>query len=446
MTRVTRYVISTCVAAVATTVAAGLARPTITEAYVQATLCLAVLGFAAHMLMHELPRGGRGTIAFLPFLSAVLLAPSPLVVLAVATAVWLGEWRTNRELLKRVFNVAQMSFAVAAAMLTYTAIGGQPLLQTSPSGFVATLLRVAIPATCMVVIFFAVNSLMVSGVIAIASGRRLPEVWKSNTLGSLIYDALSAPVICLLAWMYLKFGATGALFLAVPLFGVRQLYRGRRQLEQVNHDLLQLMVKAIEARDPYTSGHSVRVAQNSRIIARAIGLGSKQVERIGTAALLHDVGKIHDAFAPILRKPGKLTAEEWAIMKTHPIHSADLVSTVSHLRGLIPAIRGHHENWDGSGYPDQLAGEEIPLESRVITFADTIDAMTTDRPYRKALGEAEVRAELIRMRGKQFDPEMCDKLLLSPLFSSLFHSNSVSSTASVNVVRAARKRLLSVAG
>jgi len=180
------------------------------------------------------------------------------------------------------------------------------------------------------------------------------------------------------------------------------------------------MVKAIEARDPYTSGHSRRVSHYSTLIARAIGLTAKEVERIGTAALLHDVGKIHEIYAPILRKPDKLTPDEWAIMQTHPIKSAELVATVSHLKDLIAPVRGHHENWDGSGYPDGLAGEGIPLASRVILFADTIDAMTTDRPYRKALTETQVRAELLKFRGTQFDPNLCDQLLGSPMFGLLF--------------------------
>jgi putative nucleotidyltransferase with HDIG domain len=212
----------------------------------------------------------------------------------------------------------------------------------------------------------------------------------------------------------------GALGLAIPLLGARQLYKANRQLETINQELLELMVKAIEARDPYTSGHSRRVAHYSKIIARALGLGSKQVDRVATAALLHDVGKIHEVFAPILRKPGKLTSDEWAIMQTHPAKSAELVSTVSHLRDLVSAVRHHHENWDGSGYPDGLSEEAIPLESRIIMFADTIDAMTSDRPYRAALGEADVRAELIRMKGRQFDPDICDALLSSTLFPLLF--------------------------
>jgi HD-GYP domain-containing protein (c-di-GMP phosphodiesterase class II) len=180
------------------------------------------------------------------------------------------------------------------------------------------------------------------------------------------------------------------------------------------------MVAAIEARDPYTSGHSRRVADMARVIGRALGLREREIERIVVAALLHDVGKIHEIFGPILSKPGKLTAEESAIMRTHPIKSEELARNVSSLKDTLPLIRHHHENWDGSGYPDGLFGAAIPLGSRIIMFADTIDAMTTDRPYRSALGETAVRKELEKFRGKQFDPKIYDALVGSPHFSGLF--------------------------
>ena len=107
-------------------------------------------------------------------------------------------------------------------------------------------------------------------------------------------------------------------------------------------------------------------------------------------------------------------------MELHPIKSAELVEKISALEDIVPDVLHHHENWDGTGYPHQLQGKEIPLGSRIIMFADTIDAMTTDRPYRKALGEADVRQEIIKYRGIQFEPEICDVLLASPEFKRLF--------------------------
>jgi putative nucleotidyltransferase with HDIG domain len=206
----------------------------------------------------------------------------------------------------------------------------------------------------------------------------------------------------------------------VPVLGVRHLNRVQLELEKTNEELLQLMVKSIEARDPYTSGHSRRVARYAASIAQSLGLSQREIESIATAALLHDVGKIYEKYAPILRNPGRLTPEEWTTMQEHPVDGANLVSTISRMHALVPAVRHHHENWDGSGYPDRIAGESIPLASRIIMFADTIDAMTSERPYRGALTETEVRAEIVRGRGRQFDPAIADRLLAAGIWKTLF--------------------------
>jgi putative nucleotidyltransferase with HDIG domain len=212
----------------------------------------------------------------------------------------------------------------------------------------------------------------------------------------------------------------GVAALVVPLFIVRHIYSINLQLEQANRDLLELMVKNIEARDPYTSGHSQRVSQYARILARAAGISFRQVELIATAALLHDVGKTYSEYAPLLLKEGRLTTEEKNLLQTHPVRSAELVGTISTLRGAVEeAVRHHHENFDGSGYPDGLAGEGIPLGARVIMIADTLDAMTTDRPYRKALPFERVIEEFQRLAAKQFDPHLVELVIESPAIRRL---------------------------
>jgi putative nucleotidyltransferase with HDIG domain len=228
--------------------------------------------------------------------------------------------------------------------------------------------------------------------------------------------------------VYAAFGSIAGAALWVPILGLRQVHRINLELERTNEELLELMVKSLEARDPYTSGHSRRVQQYSTTIARALGLNDKQVAEVGRAALLHDVGKIHEKYAAVLAKQDKLTIEEWAIIQDHPDDGANLVATMTRLRDIVPAIRHHHENWDGTGYPGQMAGEVIPLASRIIRLADTIDAMTTERPYRGPLTELEVRNEIVRCRGSQFDPDITDRLLSSPLWRSLFSSQSTPST------------------
>jgi HD-GYP domain-containing protein (c-di-GMP phosphodiesterase class II) len=160
---------------------------------------------------------------------------------------------------------------------------------------------------------------------------------------------------------------------------------------------------AIDAKDPYTRGHSERVAKYSRGIAEAMGMTSSEVEVVELSALLHDVGKIavHDA---VLTKPGRLTDEEWGIFRNHPARGVEILSPIEALGVLSPGIRHHHERFDGKGYPDGLAGEAIPLIARIICVADSYDAMTSDRSYRSSLGRAKALGELRSCAGTQFDP------------------------------------------
>jgi putative nucleotidyltransferase with HDIG domain len=259
----------------------------------------------------------------------------------------------------------------------------------------------------------------------LGDGVPVAQAWMRIGGGSLFYDLVSSPLAPLLAFLYVRLQLPGLLLLVLPLYFVRHIYHVNLQLEQVNRDLLELMVKAIEARDPYTSGHSLRVSQIAAQLARDCGVGHRAVEQIATAALLHDVGKIHEDFAPLLRKEGKLEPAEKALMQTHPTRSAELVSTISAFRGPIEqAVRHHHENYDGSGYPLGLAGEAIPIGARIIMIADTMDAMTTDRPYRAALSFDRVLQEMQRHAGRQFDPALVKIVVRSAAIGSLLTARS----------------------
>lgn len=421
--RVRAFVLSVVVAAGAFGLALYFVAPDVGGETIRAVWVLSVLTILAQLLAHQLPTGAVGSISFIPNLALIILAPSWLTVAAIFVSSLFTGAAAGRAYIKVLFNAAQFALSASLASMAYRALGGVALWTTITN--TSPLQEVAQFGTVLLVslIFMGANGLAVSGVMALSSDKRLLAVWRSNVRSSIAYDLLASPAVYVLVWLYLRFGAKGAVGFAVPLLVVRQLYKTNSQLEQVNQDLLELMVKAIEARDPYTSGHSRRVGHYARVIARAVGLNGEQLERIEIAALLHDVGKIHEIYAPILRKPEKLSPAEWAVMQTHPIKSAELVGTVSHLKDIVAPVRHHHENWDGTGYPDGLLGDQIPLAARIVLFADTIDAMTTDRPYRKALSEPQVRSELIKFRGKQFDPEMCDKLLASPMFGLLFSPN-----------------------
>jgi putative nucleotidyltransferase with HDIG domain len=180
---------------------------------------------------------------------------------------------------------------------------------------------------------------------------------------------------------------------------------------QANRELfigsMRSFVAAIDAKDPYTRGHSERVAAYSRIIAKQIGLSDDDLHRIWVGALLHDVGKI-GIEDRILRKSGVLTDEEYEQMKLHPVIGAQIMSRIEQLKAMIPAIRWHHEAWDGRGYPDKLRAEQIPLSARIVGVADTFDAITTNRPYQKAYEPDFAVETIIKLQGKRFDVAVVD--------------------------------------
>ncbi|HNW33542.1 MAG TPA: HD domain-containing protein [Candidatus Ozemobacteraceae bacterium] len=178
-------------------------------------------------------------------------------------------------------------------------------------------------------------------------------------------------------------------------------------LQHAYFDTLAALTQAIDAKDSYTHGHSERVTQYSVELARAMGLEEPKIENLKLAGMLHDIGKIGIP-ENILNKPGRLTDEEFDVIKSHPELGVRILHRVEFLAPVIPIIRHHHERFDGHGYPSGLGCEEIPYGARLVAIADTYDAMTSDRPYRKAMEMETALAEIIRCKGTQFDPELAD--------------------------------------
>jgi response regulator RpfG family c-di-GMP phosphodiesterase len=188
---------------------------------------------------------------------------------------------------------------------------------------------------------------------------------------------------------------------------VRSLYR---ELEGTYESTLQALVTALDLRDNETHGHSHRVVEYAMVVAEHMGVAEPDLTWIKRGAILHDVGKIGVSDA-ILRKPGKLTEEEWEEMRRHPEMGYRMLKHIPFLEPALDIVLSHQERFDGTGYPHRLKGEEIPLGARIFAVVDTFDAMTSDRPYRKALGQQEVRDELQRCCGTQFDPQVVDAFL-----------------------------------
>jgi putative two-component system response regulator len=231
------------------------------------------------------------------------------------------------------------------------------------------------------------------------------------------------PVVILTALRELKHKVAGAEagaddFLTKPfdrvelLVRVRNLLQIRHLTDKVEHaeSVIFALAAAVEAQDSYTEKHLQRMADLSERLARAAGLDSDQVMAVRYGGILHDVGKI-GVGQVILRKPGSLTEEEWVKVRAHPAIGAQIVQSMRLAQQVVPIVRGHHERWDGRGYPDGLKGKEIPIGARIVALVDAYDAMATGRPYQAALPPEVIRAELEQNAAKQFDPDLTALLL-----------------------------------
>ena len=190
----------------------------------------------------------------------------------------------------------------------------------------------------------------------------------------------------------------------------KRLEGSMRDLEEHSLGTLQALTAAVDAKDSYTASHSLGVTDYAAIIGRRLRLSTSERDLLERAGLLHDIGKI-GVPEKVLLKPSGLTDSEFEVVKEHSGVGADIVEAIPFLQEICPAVRHHHEHWDGSGYPDGLKGEEIPRLARVLAVADAFDAMTSHRPYRKAMPIRAARAELLKHRGVQFDPQAVDAML-----------------------------------
>lgn len=392
---------------------------------------MVLFGVAAERLSVSMVVGGTGnstnSVAYLPLLATVLLFGPAAGILFLTVAHLVGDFLIwKKESIKGFFNVAQHVLSGALGGIAFYQLGGAAAAQRG------LVMRPEvefswIPLLAFGVVYLGANHALVARVVSLAIGAPFLVVWR-QVMGkggsNLFYDVLVSPVAIAIALMGMHLGVGGLVMAGLPLLAIRNAHLGQFRLQQANRDLLSALVKAIETRDPYTSGHSMRVADLAELTAQAMGLSQKAVEEIQQSALVHDVGKIDAVYTEILRKPDQLTDAEREIIESHVTKGVELLETMSSVsKSVIQNVLHHHERWDGRGYPYQLAGQDIPLGARVINVCDAIDAMLSDRPYRSALDLETVRKELDRYSGIQFDPGVVRAVVSSDILERYVSSD-----------------------
>jgi len=382
--------------------------------------CYLAVAILASGLKVQLPGiDGTMSVNFLFILLGVLelSLPETLVIgctASLAQSVW--QLRSRPDPIKILFNVAgMMANASALTYLSYHALTGR---------FVANK-----PILLMVsaLVFFFANTLPISIVIALTEGKSSRKVWSECYFWSFPYYLVGAAAVGLVGIVNRTAGWQTSLLVLPLIYWVYRSYRlylGRleaekervevekRHVEQIaslNMRTIEALALAIEAKDHTTHTHLQRVRTYAIEIAKQLHLGEEQVEALRAAALLHDIGKLAVP-EQIINKPGKLTPEEFEKMKVHPIVGAEILERVAFPYPVAPIVRSHHERWDGTGYPEGLSGENIPIGARILGAVDCLDALASHRQYRPALPLAEAMEKVKEKSGTWFDPTIVEIL------------------------------------
>lgn len=347
----------------------------------------------------ELPRVGTTAITSL-VLIATWLSQKPVETIFVC--LFACFWPDlKKEFHVILFNTGQLILSAGVAAWFYFVVNGHNVTFVFPFSL--------IPFVLSALIIFVINSSLFSISVGIAENVNIMRVWIDTNRWNLMNFFSIAVLALAFNEIRVSVGLFGIALLLVPLIVARQTYQYYVKLTDAYAETISSLVKAVEAKDLYTKGHSERVAELSAMIANQINLSEEKIEQLKQVAILHDIGKI-GVPKEILIKPGKLDEEEFAYIKEHPKIGAQILKNVEFLQDLIPAIFHHHERIDGNGYNSGLIGNKIPLFARIIAIADSYDAMTSNRAYRKALSSEKVIDEFKNGSGSQFDPELVKAL------------------------------------
>jgi putative nucleotidyltransferase with HDIG domain len=347
--------------------------------------------------------------------SALLFGPAPATA-TIALDSLIISWKRRHQLGQVLFNLTSPACSLWLAAQTFFVLMGTGPLYDAPMPGDA---RVILPLGCLAIVYYALNSGLLSAAIAFDKSLSPLHVWRQHfTVISLNYFAsASAAFVLVVLLKYMSVTAVAALAPVLVIFYLAmRSWLGRledadahvAQVNRLHLSTVSALSTAIEAKDGVTSDHIHRVQAYALGLARALNITDPLALRaLEAAALLHDTGKLAVP-EHILNKPGRLTPAEFETMKTHVDVGADILSSIEFPYPVVPIVRAHHENWDGSGYPRGLRGDEIPIGARILSVVDCFDALTSDRPYRSAMSEEDALAIILDRRGTMYDPAVVD--------------------------------------
>jgi len=373
-----------------------------------------VLSAIAETYLIPLPKIGAVSVSFALTFSAILLTDPLTAAIITVAGVALrcpyergGNCRVhifNRSLNKTIFNVSQSIINAGLAGVVYVYIDS--IFDVGFAFFN--------PVASSLSLFFYIllNTYFMAELMAIILDKKMIDIWKSNLLGILYNIVLVSLLGIVIAFSYDSYKVGGILLFFIPLMFARYTFKLYLDMRKNYFETINVLIRTIEANDPYTCGHSLRVSIYAESIARELALPQGKIDLIKSAAMLHDIGKI-GIDKNILNKTGKLEKEEFETIKGHPDIGATIISDLSYLTNITDIIRHHHERNDGKGYPDGLTHDNIPLETSILTIADSFDAMTTNRPYRNSLDLESALNEIKDNSGSQFNPDIVDVAIIA---------------------------------
>mgnify|MGYP000935711319 CR=1 FL=1 len=307
----------------------------------------------------------------------------------------------NTPLYKTLFNGANIMLSSGIAGICYEALGGIP----GQLEFINIL-----PIILSIAVYIAVNNLIMTVLMSVLTDQSVLKLLYSNVFWVIRDSFALAPLGIIMAIAYFNYGIVGVLLFFGPLLLARYSFKMYVDMKKIYVDTVRALCQAVEAKDPYTQGHSMRVCELSCKLGERLGLGSKRMENLRIAAMLHDVGKI-GVDENILNKPDILAEEEYNKIKEHPVIGAKIIQEINFLKDAANIILCHHERFDGNGYPDGRRCSEISIESGILCVVDVFDALTSDRPYRKAMSFEESLSIIERDTGVFFNPQIANEFI-----------------------------------